>query len=845
MSSNLLLQSTDVDRDLLTPMMRQYMEVKIAHPHSIVLYRLGDFYEAFFEDAVLIAKELELVLTGKEAGKEIGRVAMAGIPFHALDRYVRQLLEKGRSVAICDQMESASQAKGLVRREVTRVMTPGTVLEEEILSAKQHNFLCAVISSNERWGLAGADISTGEFFTTQLQTNDQLVQELLRLQPAEVIYPVDVPSLAQPQTIPDFFPSQFCYTPLSQSAFALVPARERLLVKYHVHSLAGFGCENLPLAIRAAGAILAYLAETQKTTPIELQPLFTYTVSDYLILDYQTRRNLEITNTIKDNTITGSLLWALDRTVTAMGGRALKQWLLQPLKDLEQIQKRQETIEELHNHLLRQKLRKLLEGVYDIERIAGRISSNTANARDLVALSLSLHRLSDLGDLLQDCQTSYLVALQSIPAPLVELADRIAQTLVENPPISLTEGGLIRSGVHAELDQLRQQREDDIKWLSDLEKTERQRTNIPTLKVSFNKAFGYYISISRGKSNLAPPDYIRKQTLTNEERYITPELKEKETRILQGESQLNQLEYEVFVELRQNCARHINLIRGIARSVANVDVLTSLTEVSAKYNYCRPCFHDQNKMEIHQGRHPVVEQTLPSGFFVPNSVILGDGRPDLIILTGPNMSGKSIFLRQTGLIQLMAQVGSFVPAQSANLSICDRIFTRVGAVDDLATGQSTFMVEMNETANILNHAKESSLVLLDEIGRGTSTFDGMAIAWSVSEYLAKQIRSKTIFATHYHELNELALLLSNVANFQVTVKELEGEIIFLHQVQPGGADRSYGIEVGRLAGLPAAVISRAKEVLEKISANSQIATGLRKIDGTNLDRGLTIEANIS
>lgn len=843
--SNLLLHSTDVDRDLLTPMMRQYMEVKVAHPHSIVLYRLGDFYEAFFEDAVLIAKELELVLTGKEAGKEIGRVAMAGIPFHALDRYVRQLLEKGRSVAICDQMENASQAKGLVRREVTRVMTPGTVLEEEILSAKQHNFLCAVVSSNQRWGLAAADISTGEFFTTQLQTNDQLVQELLRLQPAEVIYPVDVPSFSAPQSLPDFFPSQFCYTPLSQSAFALVPAKERLLVKYKVRSLEGFGCENLPLAIRAAGAILAYLAETQKTTTIGLQPLFTYTVSDYLILDYQTRRNLEITNTIKDNTITGSLLWALDRTVTAMGGRTLKQWLLQPLKDLEQIQKRQATIEELHNHLLRQKLRKLLEGVYDIERIAGRIGSNTANARDLVALSLSFDRLSEIGDLLKDCQTTYLTKLQNIPPSLIELADRIAQTLVESPPISLTEGGLIRSNVNQELDQLRQQREDDIKWLSDLEKTERERTNIPTLKVSFNKAFGYYISISRGKSNLAPSDYIRKQTLTNEERYITPELKEKETRILQGESQLNQLEYEIFVELRNVCAKEIDLIRSIARSVAAVDVLSGLTEVSAKYNYCRPVFHEQGRMEIQQGRHPVVEQTLPAGFFVPNSVFLGDGRPDLIILTGPNMSGKSIFLRQTGLIQLMAQVGSFVPAQSASLSICDRIFTRVGAVDDLATGQSTFMVEMNETANILNHAKDTSLVLLDEIGRGTSTFDGMAIAWSVSEYLAKQIRSKTIFATHYHELNELALLLPNVANFQVTVKELEDEIIFLHQVQPGGADRSYGIEVGRLAGLPASVISRAKEVLEKISANSQIATGLRKIDEANLDKGLTIEANIS
>ncbi len=829
MTAKLLLDSTTVDINQLTPMMRQYMEVKRAYPHTIVLYRLGDFYEAFFEDAVLLAKELELVLTGREAGKDIGRVAMAGIPFHALDRYVRQLLAKGRSVAICDQMEDASQAKGLVRREVTRVMTPGTVVEEEILAAKQHNFLCAIVASNDKWGLAATDISTGEFFTTQLQNNEQLVQELLRLQPAEILYPTDIPNFNK-QELPEFLPSQFCYTPLATSTFALVPARERLLQQYRVRSLEGFGCEDLPLAIRAAGAILAYLAETQKHISLALQPLFTYTVSDYLILDHQTRRNLEITHTVRDNTTTGSLLWALDRTVTAMGGRLLKQWLLQPLKDISQIEKRLDTIAELQNHLLRNKLRNLLEEVYDIERIAGRISANTANARDLVALGQSLDRLSDISQLLQESKTEYLRALQQLPPALLELADRIQTTLVENPPISLTEGGLIRPGVNKELDALRQQRQDDIKWLSELEKRERERTNIPTLKVSFNKAFGYYISISRGKSNLAPPDYIRKQTLTNEERFITPELKEKESRILQGESQLNQLEYDIFVDLRLHCAQHIHLLRSLARSVACVDVLASLAEVSVKYNYTRPVLEARNRIIIEQGRHPVVEQTLPPGFFVPNSVQLGEGDPDLIILTGPNMSGKSIFLRQTGLIQIMAQMGSFVPAKAAYLGICDRIFTRVGAVDDIATGQSTFMVEMNETANILNHAQPTSLVLLDEIGRGTATFDGIAIAWSVSEYLAKQIRAKTIFATHYHELNELALILPNVANFQVTVRELEDEIVFLHQVQPGGADKSYGIEVGRLAGLPPAVIKRAKEVLDCISAHSHIALGLRKID---------------
>lgn len=853
--AELALSSTQVNRAALTPMMQHYIEMKEQYPHAVMLYRLGDFFEAFFEDAELISRELELVLTGRDGGKAIGRIAMAGIPHHALDRYANQLVEKGYSIAVCDQMEAASEAQGLVRREVTRVITPGTVIEEGMLAAKKNNFLVAISNGGDNWGLACTDISTGEFFVTQLNSVDLLIQELLRLQPAEVLIPIDVPnpqlfrgskadkadmfwegiSKKNQSTLPEpynLLPESFCYTPRSQSGFALAEAKQRILDTFKVRSLEGFGCKSLPLAIRAAGGILEYLESTQKSVKMPLQGISTYAIADYLILDNQTRRNLEITQTVRDGTYFSSLLWALDKTTTGMGSRALRRWLLQPLKDIAAINERLDTITELFKqHALRKNLRTCLSQIYDIERLCSRIGAGTANGRDLIAVAVSLERMRDVADVVAKSNSIYLKALQSVPPELLQLGAQLQKTLVEEPPIYITEGNIIRSGVNEQLDFLRQQSRDDVEWLAAFEKQEKERTGINTLKVGFNKAFGYYISISRGKSEQAPADYIRKQTLTNEERYITPELKERETRILNADSELKQLEYDLFVELRLLAAKHIEPMRTLATALAAADVLCSLAEVAVTYNYCRPQITSDRRLSIINGRHPVVEQSLPAGFFVPNSVHLGHkpdhDHPDLIVLTGPNMSGKSIYLRQVGLIQLLAQVGSFVPAESANLGICDRIFTRVGAVDDLATGQSTFMVEMNETANILNHAQENSLVLLDEIGRGTSTFDGMAIAWSVAEYIANKIKARGIFATHYHELNELASLLPNVANFQVTVKELEDEIIFLHQVQAGGADRSYGIEVGRLAGLPPSVITRAKQVLEQIAKNSHIATGLR------------------
>ncbi|MEO0396296.1 MAG: DNA mismatch repair protein MutS [Cyanobacteria bacterium P01_A01_bin.137] len=825
--------------------MRHYAEVKDAYPYALLMYRVGDFFETFFQDAIAIARELELVLTSKDSGKAIGKVPLAGIPHHALDRYCALLVEKGFAIAICDQVEDPAQAQGLVKREVTRVITPGTILEEGMLTAKRNNFLAALVIADKHWGLAHADVSTGEFFTTQGSAIDQLAQELMRLQPAEVLVPINAPDLGAllrpgetSDNLPDGLPTQFCYTFRSQTPFTQAEAKQRLLQSYRVRSLEGFGCEHLPLAVRAAGGLLNYLEDTQKESLAPLQPLSTYATTEFLVIDNQTRRNLEITQTVRDGVFHGSLLWALDKTTTAMGSRALRRWLLQPLLSVDNIQERQETITELvDNGTLRQQLQLILKQIYDLERLAGRAGSGTANGRDLVAMAESFEKLPDLAALMAHAQSPYLIKLQDVPPELEQMGRKLRSHLVDSPPLYLTDGGLIREGVNAHLDGLRDQVSSDQRWIASLEVSERERTGISNLKVGFNKAFGYYLSISRAKSSQAPENYIRKQTLTNEERYITPELKEREARILNAKDEINQIEYEIFLELREDVGHHAELIRKVAVNVAAADVLCGLAEVAIYQGYCRPEMVTSRNLAIEAGRHPVVEQSLPAGFFVPNSTELGHtppqektraAIPDLIILTGPNASGKSCYLRQVGLIQLMAQVGSFVPAKSAVLGVCDRIFTRVGAVDDLATGQSTFMVEMNETANILNHATPKSLVLLDEIGRGTATFDGLSIAWAVAEYLASDIRARTIFATHYHELNELASLLKNVANFQVTVKEMPDQIIFLHQVQPGGADRSYGIEAGRLAGLPPSVIKRAQQVMGQIEKHSKIAVGLRK-----------------
>jgi DNA mismatch repair protein MutS len=871
-SSNIICDHKQVDVSKLSQMYQHYVEIKEQHPHAVLLYRVGDFFECYFEDAVTLAHELELTLTSKQAGEQ-GRVAMSGVPHHAWERHTTLLVEKGFAVVICDQVEDASEAAGrLVRREVTRIITPGTLLEEGMLKSSRNNYLAAVVIAANHWGLAYADISTGEFLTTQGSNLEHLTQELMRLQPAEVLVPTshtpDLGALLRPgeksSNIPESLPPCFCYSLRSQTPFSQGEARTRLLQKFRVKSLEGLGCEQLPLAVRAAGGLLEYLEDTQKEGSIALQPLRTYTLSDFMIVDHQTRRNLEITQTVRDGVFHGSLLWALDRTTTAMGSRSLRRWLLQPLIEPKGIKARQDTIQELiENTALRQDLRELLRKIYDLERLAGRVGSGTANAKDLFSLAESLARLPELAYLTSQGRSPFLRALQKVPQALEELGAKIHKHLVDSPPIQIKEGNLIRAGINSQLDERKALVEEDQRWIANLEIEEREKTGIPTLKVGFNKTFGYYISISRAKADQVPDNYIRKQTLTNEERYITPELKEREARILTARDDLNQMEYEIFVALREEAATHAEIIRNISRAVAAADVLCGLAELAVLQGYSRPEIVPGREIFIQEGRHPVVEQSLPAGFFVPNSTHLGqnggqqsgangrNGRnnqlsldlvnhdnepvtsekfPDLVILTGPNASGKSCYLRQVGLIQLIAQVGSFVPAKFARVGICDRIFTRVGAVDDLATGQSTFMVEMNETANILNHATNRSLVLLDEIGRGTATFDGLSIAWAVAEYLATEICARTIFATHYHELNQLASMLSNVANYQVTVKEFPDKIVFLHQVQPGGADKSYGIEAGRLAGLPAVVITRAKEVMGQIEKHSKIAIGLQNLE---------------
>ena len=832
-----------LDRDKLTPMYQHYVEVKETYPNALLLYRVGDFFECFFQDAVIISRELELVLTSKEGGKGIGRVAMTGVPHHALERYSRLLVEKGYAVAICDQVEDSTEAaaeKRLVERAITKLLTPGTLTDEGMLNAKKNNFLAAVVITGENWGLAYADISTGEFYTTQASDLTALSLELTRLQPSEILFPINAPDLnrilrpgEKSDHLPPCLPDSFCYSLRPQTIFTLTEAKNRLLITYKMRSLEGMGCEHLPLAIRAAGGLLEYIEDTQKANQVPLQPLKTYSISEFLILDGQTRRNLEITQTVRDGSFYGSLLWAIDRTCTAMGSRALRRWLLQPLLDSRGIRARQDTIQELKdNPSLRQDIRQKLREIYDIERLSGRVGAGTANARDLLSLAASLVKLADLAALVASGNSPYLKALQQIPADLEKLGQQVIAHLVESPPLHLKEGGVIREGIDAQLDALRRDYQEVIDWFKNLETTEKERTGISNLKVSYNKTFGYYISLPRSKADFAPKDYVRKQTLVNEERYITTELKEKENIILTAVDELNKLEYEIFSDLRRQVAEFSPEIREVATKVAALDVLAALAEIAVYQGYCRPEIADGRLIDIKDGRHPVVEQSLGAGFFVPNSINLGNQEgleyPDLIILTGPNASGKSCYLRQVGLIQLLAQTGSFVPAKSAKISICDRIFTRVGAVDDLATGQSTFMVEMNETANILNHATDRSLVLLDEIGRGTATFDGLSIAWSVAEYLATVLQSRTIFATHYHELNELASILENVANYQVTVKELPHEIVFLHQVRPGGADKSYGIEAGRLAGLPTSVIDRAMQVMGQIEKHSKIAIGLRQ-----------------
>ncbi|QVV67082.1 DNA mismatch repair protein MutS [Synechococcus sp. LA31] len=820
-----------VEAQQLTPMLRHYVELKAAHPERVLLYRLGDFFECFFEDAIQLSRLLELTLTGKEGGKAVGRVPMAGIPHHAAERYCAELVGRGLSVALCDQVESTPAKGALLKREITRVLTPGTVLEEGLLSARRNNWLCAVVCEQSRWGLAVADVSTGEFRVTERDGSDLLHQELLQVEAAEVLWPGD----GEPAWCPD----ALRLTPLPRTPFTAPEARAALLKRFRLASLDGLGLGEMPLGLRAAGGLLRYLDDTQPGTSVPLELPTTWQAGDQLVLDAATRRNLELTRTQLGGGLHGSLLWALDRTHTAMGGRCLRRWIEGPLVERAAILARQNGVSELvASRRLRVGVRRLLRPMGDLERLAGRAGAGTASARDLVALADGLERLPQLAALINSGEVSSppLLALARPWPELEALASELRHHLLDTPPLSLSEGGLIHDGVDAQLDGLRNQLDDQEAWLAEQEAAERSASGISTLKLQYHRTFGYFLAVSKAKARGVPEHWIRRQTLANEERFVTPELKAREGRILQLKARAAQREYELFCQLRNRVGDQAAPIRAAARLVAELDAIASLADVAATSGYCKPELTDPEGpearlLQIEAGRHPVVEQLLVEEPFTPNTIQLGStaaespnrSHPDLLVLTGPNASGKSCYLRQTGLLQLMAQIGSWIPASSARLGITDRIFTRVGAGDDLAAGQSTFMVEMAETANILHHASERSLVLLDEIGRGTATFDGLSIAWAVAEYLAGEIGARSVFATHYHELNELADQLSNVANAQVLVEDTGEDLRFLHRVVSGGANRSYGIEAARLAGVPPAVVLRARQVLGRIEANSHIA----------------------
>ena len=827
--------------DDLTPALKHYVELKVENPNRILLYRLGDFFECFFEDAITLSELLELTLTSKEGGKKIGRIPMAGIPHHASDRYCTQLIKKGLSIAICDQLEAApSKGNKLIRRGITRLITPGTILEEGMLSAKKNNWLASVLidsHSNDdefiKWSLAKVDVSTGELVVQEGEEINNLRQELIKLEAAEVISEKNTISRDHWHT------RSMKITEFNQTSFTELESKISILNHYSLSNIEGLGLSSHSLSIRSIGGLIAYLNKTHPNLATENKnSIRTHISLDYpqikhdhagLIIDNQTRRNLEIISTQRGGQFQGSLLWAIDKTLTGMGGRCIRRWLEEPLTNINEIKKRQEIISLLvKSSSLRKNLRNILRSMGDLERLSGRAGAQQAGARDLVAIAEGINRLPLLAKNLKNSifnESQYFTSITDLDKNLIEIASKINNEIIDNPPLSLTEGGLFYDGVNLILDGLRNQLDDQNLWLKNQELKERKISSINNLKLQYHRSFGYFLAVSKAKSTNVPDHWIRRQTLTNEERFVTPELKEREGKIFQIKARISQLEYELFCELRLLVGNRAKSIRKAAKAISSLDVLTGLAELAATNNYVQPKIVDDTdskksrKLSISEGRHPVVEQILVDKPFVPNDINLG-AKTDLIILSGPNASGKSCYLRQVGLLQIMAQIGSWIPAKSCTIGIADQLFTRVGAVDDLAAGQSTFMVEMIETAFILNKATKNSLVLLDEIGRGTSTFDGLSIAWSVSEFLAKKIKSRSIFATHYHELNQISELNKNVENFQVLVKHDNDSLTFLHKVAKGGSIKSYGIEAARLAGVPKEVIKNARKILSGLEANS-------------------------
>jgi DNA mismatch repair protein MutS len=811
----------------ITPMLRQYLEIKESYQQEILFYRMGDFYEMFFEDAEVASKILNITLTSRNNKADAARIPMCGVPFHAAQNYIAKLVQAGRRVAICEQTEDPAEAKGIVKREVVRVISPGVIVDEQLLSDNEHCFIasiCRAEDAPERWGISFLDISTGTFFvgefTEPQEAPDTILDQLNRLAPAEILISrerrTEVDKLLSSALLS--LPS-LCITERSSATLSVNEARQLLLDHFQVHNLDGFGCGSMTQGIVAAAALLDYVSETQKTDLSHLEKLIVLEIDSILLIDDASRRNLELTQTIIGNRRDGSLLAVLDRTCTPMGARLLKQFLLNPLQEQRRITRRLEAVSFFFFHPnLRQQLRDQLATVYDIERLNSRMVLGHANARDALALKASLACLPTLLELLSHCDAPRLRDIAEHFDICQDLHDTLEAAIAVDPPLTLRDGNLIKPGFHEELDELVSLQRDGKQLILGLENQEREATGIGKLKIGYNKVFGYFIEISKANLDKVPPYYIRKQTLVNAERFITPELKEFENRVLSAQERRLDLEYQLFCSIREAIARHSSRLTKTAQALALLDVFTCLAEIAGRYHYVKPEVTTTQRIDIREGRHPVIERALPTGKFVPNDVILDQIDNQMLIITGPNMAGKSTILRQTALIVLLAQMGSFVPAESASIGIVDRIFTRVGAMDDLRRGQSTFMVEMSETANILHNATPRSLVILDEIGRGTSTYDGLAIAWAVAEALLDKDGAgvKTLFATHYHELTDLARTRDKAQNLSVAVKEWNDSIIFLHKLVKGGTSRSYGIQVAALAGVPATVVTRASQILKRI-----------------------------
>ncbi len=867
----MLFKDYEKEHPVHSPVRTQYLNIKAQNPDAILFFRMGDFYEMFDDDAEIVARELEIALTRRDFGRG-EKSPMAGIPHHAADGYIARLVSKGYRVAVCEQTSDPALSKGLVDREVIRIVTPGTVIDPAMLAAKRNNFLAGIVTGRDAVGIAYVDITTGEFAVTQFSTPEPelaLQQELARVGPAEVIIEANFQRLGSRKrrwlanvmsekqvtkvgsngnanaAIPDLDEDEDeeddiaplsrllagvagHVTPFDARYFAVDDALHRLLTHFEVASLEGFGCAHLPLAIRAAGAVLAYVQEAQKGLLRQLTALETYSTTGFMTLDMHTRRNLELFETGRSGSVKGSLLWVLDKTRSPMGGRLLRRWISQPLLNIDILQQRQQVIGELlGNTLLQARLTEALKKAGDIERLINRVRQRIATPRDLVALANGLRAAAEIrACLTEDAETTmpslfYLMHRLANNQDIIELIDG---AIVEEPPLSTTDGGVIRTGYSPELDAIKVAAKDGHQWIVEMEQRERRRTGISNLKVGNSRATGYYIEVSNANLSRVPKDYIRKQTLTNCERYITPDLKEYEALVLNAQERVGKLESELFSQLRADIAVHASeQILNTAHAIAEIDVYLSLAQVAAQNNYCCPQLNEGDTIHIVAGRHPVVEQAQPETPFIPNDTNLSNADAQIVIITGPNMAGKSTYLRQVALITLMAQIGSYVPAEAATIGLVDRIFTRIGAQDDLATGQSTFMVEMVETANILHHATPSSLVILDEIGRGTSTYDGLAIARAVVEYLHnnKRCGARTLFATHYHELVEVAQMLPRIRCMNVAVTEEHGKVVFLRKIVPGGADRSYGVHVAQLAGIPRPVIHRAQEILEELERKGE------------------------